>query len=108
MSLLNDKWSSVREALKEVEDRRRIGQIPFTCFYRSRGKLIGSYFCGDDEEGETVLFVNKDYSDPALLVDLINQHCQFLNDEVRVYTLDARGIELYEMIHPQNSIFVEL
>lgn len=108
MSLLNDSWSRVREALEEVEERRRVGQIPFTCFYRRKGILIGSYFCGDDEEGEFVLFINKDYSDPALLVDLISQHCQFLNDEVGVYTLDARSTKLYGTVNPKNSISVEL
>ena len=108
MMFINNNWSQVKRALAEVEERKRQGLIPFTCFYRRQGKLLGSYFCGDDEEGEFVLFVDKDYSEPAVIVDLISQHCQFLNDDVRVYTLDKPGIEMYEMVHPQNFICVEI
>ena len=108
MHITTKNWRQVRKALEEVEKRQEMGHLPFTCFYRKEGELIGSYFCGDEQEGDFVLFINKDYPDPVFVINLINQHCQFLNDEVKVYTLDKKGTELYKMVKPKSSIFVDL
>ena len=101
-------WKNIQKALEEIKERQEEGRIPFTCFYRRQGDLVGSYFCGDDEEGEFVLFLNKSYSNPTLLVKLISHHCQILNDAVQVYALDDAAVKLYEkVVNPKEAIFVD-
>ena len=111
MQTTNRDMVKVQSALQEIEKRQETGQVPFTCFYIKEGELIGSYFCGDEQEKDSVLFLNKGYPDPVFLLNLINQHCQYLKEEVKVYTLDIldrRETELYEKVRPKSSIFVNL
>lgn len=111
MHTTNRDVAKVQSALQEIERRRETRQIPFTCFYVKEGELIGSYFCGDEQEKDSVLFLNKGYPDTVFLLNLIDQHCQYLEEEVKVYTLDTldrRETELYEKIRPKSSIFVNL
>lgn len=108
MPAINVNWENIHEALEEIKERQEEGRIPFTCFYRRKGHLVGSYFCGDDEEGEFVLFLNKNYSNPTLLVNLISHHCQVLNNTVQVYALDRAAVELYQrVVNPRESICVD-
>ena len=102
-----EKWQEIQEILKKVEQPDSRLERPLTCYYRKAGKIIGSYFCGDEEE-DFILFINKDYPNPSLIIDLINQHCQILNQEVLVYPLDEKGITLYETVTPKNYLMIDL
>lgn len=102
-----EKWEKIQEILEELARTEYRLEMPFTYYYRKAEKIIGSYFCGDEKE-DFILFVNKDYPNPSLIIDLIDQHCHILNQEVLVYTLDDRGITLYESVTPENYMIIDL
>lgn len=102
-----EKWEKIQDIIKKLEQPDSRLERPFTCYYRKAGKIIGSYFCGDEKD-DFILFVNKDYPNPSLIIDLIDQHCHILNQEVLVYTLDDKGIMLYESVTPENYMIIDL
>ncbi|ACK72950.1 hypothetical protein PCC7424_4588 [Gloeothece citriformis PCC 7424] len=97
----------INEVVLEARKRKKLGRLPFTYYYQKLGKIIGSFFCGDQDE-DFILFFHLDYSDPSLILKLIEQHCQVLKEEILVYPLRTKGIELYETVTPENHLIIEL
>jgi GTPase SAR1 family protein len=97
----------IREIISEIQYWQQIGQDSYTVYYRKSGKIIGIY-SGNEPEESGILFVNKDYSDPALVLELIHQHCHVLNEEIMIYTWDAKAIETYESVTPRFYRLVDL
>ncbi|MEA5510536.1 hypothetical protein VB715_12250 [Crocosphaera sp. UHCC 0190] len=93
--------------IKEIQYWQENSQIPYTIYYRKSGIIIGIY-SRDELEESGILFVNKDYSDPALVLELIHHHCHILNEEILIYTWDAKAMEAYESVVPRFYRLVDL
>ena len=101
------KKEQLKEIINEIKHWQQIKKVPHTIFYRQSGKVIGIYSVTETDESG-ILFVNKDYPDAALIVELIHQHCHVLNEEILVYTWKAKAIEAYESVVPQSYRLVDL
>lgn len=101
------KWSNLQEILEKIELPAYRFQRPLTCYYRKAGQIIASYFCGDKKD-DFRLFINKDYPNKSLLIDLIDEHCHILNQDILVYTLDNESMNLYKTIEPTNFFVIDL
>ncbi|WP_013334327.1 hypothetical protein [Gloeothece verrucosa] len=106
-SISKSSKNLIREVVREAKQRQQTGQVPFTYYYKKCEKFIASFFCAD-ETNEFVLFFCVDFHEPALILELIAEHCYASNEEFLVYPLTTKAFELYETVTPENFLIVEI
>nr|ADN17564.1 hypothetical protein Cyan7822_5703 [Gloeothece verrucosa PCC 7822] len=106
-SISQSNRNLIRKFVLEAKQRQKTGEVPFTYYYKKSDNFVGSFFCGDETD-EFVLFFCIDYYEQDLILELIAEHCYALNEEVLVYPLTTKAIELYETVTPENFLIVEI
>lgn len=97
----------LKKIAAEIRHWQQANQTSYTIFYRQSGKIMGIYSVNEEDE-VGILFVNKDYPNSDLILELIHQHCHTLNEEILVYTWNQEAIDAYEAIVPEFYSLVDL